>query len=40
MAQRQTFIKNKADYEEELGKSIQNFYKYFEELNKDKISDF
>ena len=34
----QTFIKNKADYEEELGKSIQNFYKYFEELNKDKIA--
>ena len=34
----QTFIKNKADYEEELGKSIQNFYKYFEELQKDKIA--
>ena len=34
----QAFIKNKADYEEELGKSIQNFYKYFEELNKDKIA--
>ena len=34
----QTFIKSKADYEEELGKSIQNFYKYFEELNKDKIA--
>ena len=34
----QTFIKNKADYEEELGKSIQNFYKYFEELQKDKIT--
>ena len=34
----QTFVKNKADYEEELGKSIQNFYKYFEELQKDKIA--
>ena len=34
----QTFIKNKADYEEELGKSIQNFYKYFEEKQKDKIT--
>ena len=34
----QAFIKNKADYEEELGISIQNFYKYFEELNKDKIA--
>ena len=34
----QAFIKNKADYEEELGKSIQNFYKYFEEKNKDKIA--
>ena len=34
----QASIKNKADYEEELGKSIQNFYKYFEELNKDKIA--
>ena len=34
----QAFIKNKADYEEELGKSIQNFYKYFEEKTKDKIA--
>ena len=34
----QTFVKNKADYEEELGKSIQNFYKYFEEKQKDKIA--
>ena len=34
----QAFIKNKADYEEELGKSIQNFYKYFEEKQKDKIA--
>ena len=35
----QAFIKNKADYEEELGKSIQNFYKYFEDLQKDKIEN-
>ena len=33
----QTFVKNKADYEEELGKAIQNFYKYFEEKTKDKV---
>ena len=33
----QTFVKNKADYEEELSKSIQNFYKYFEEKTKDKV---
>ena len=34
----QAFIKNKADYEKELGKSIESFYKYYEELNKDKIA--
>lgn len=34
----QCFIKEKKDYEEELGKAIQGFYKYYEELNKDKIS--
>ena len=34
----QAFIKNKADYEKELGKSIEGFYKYYEELNKDKIT--
>ena len=34
----QSFIKNKADYEKELGKSIESFYKYYEELNKDKIA--
>ena len=34
----QAFIKNKADYEKELGKAIQGFYKYYEELNKDKIT--
>ena len=33
----QAFIKHKADYEKELGKSIESFYKYYEELNKDKI---
>jgi len=33
----QTFIKNKADYQEELGICIQNFYKYYEELNKNKV---
>ena len=34
----QSFIKNKADYEKELGKAIQGFYKYYEEQNKDKIA--
>ena len=34
----QAFIKNKADYEKELGTAIQNFYKYYEEQNKDKIA--
>ncbi len=34
----QTFVKNKADYEKELGKAIEDFYKYYEELNKDKIT--
>jgi len=34
----QTFVKNKADYEKELGKAIEGFYKYYEELNKDKIT--
>jgi len=34
----QAFIKNKADYEKELGKAIEGFYKYYEELNKDKIA--
>jgi len=33
----QAFVKNKADYEKELGKAIEGFYKYYEELNKDKI---
>ena len=32
------FVKNKADYEKELGTAIQNFYKYYEEQNKDKIA--
>ena len=34
----QAFVKNKADYEKELGKAIEDFYKYYEELNKDKIA--
>ena len=34
----QAFIKNKADYENELGKAIEGFYKYYEEINKDKIA--
>ena len=29
-----SFIKNKADYEEKLGKVIQDFYKYYEEKTK------
>ena len=34
----QAFVKNKADYEKELGKAIQGFYKYYEDQNKDKIA--
>ena len=34
----QAFIKNIADYEKELGKAIQGFYKYYEDQNKDKIA--
>ena len=34
----QAFVKNKADYEKELGEAIQSFYKYYEEQNKDKIA--
>ena len=34
----QAFVKNKADYEKELGKAIEGFYKYYEEINKDKIA--
>ena len=34
----QAFVKNKADYEKELGTAIQNFYKYYEEQTKDKIA--
>ena len=33
----QIFVKNRADYEKELVKAIDGFYKYYEELNKDKI---
>ena len=32
------YKKDKKDYEESLGKAIQDFYKYYEELNKDKIA--
>ena len=28
------FVKNKADYEEKLGKAIEGFYKYYEEKTK------
>jgi genome maintenance exonuclease 1 len=31
------FVKNKADYEEKLGKAIQDFYKYYEEKTKGTI---
>tara|TARA_X000000368_G_scaffold332954_1_gene270215 strand:+ start:22533 stop:23216 length:684 start_codon:yes stop_codon:yes gene_type:complete len=31
------FKKDRKDYEEKLGKSIQAFYKYYEEINKDKV---
>src|SRR6056300_2016095 len=33
----QCFIKEKKDYEQDLMKAIDGFYKYYEELNKDKI---
>ena len=32
-----SFVKNKADYEEKLGKVIQDFYKYYEEKTKGTI---
>ena len=32
------YKKNRKDYEESLGKAIKDFYKYYEELNKDKIA--
>ena len=32
------YKKNRKDYEESLGKAIQDFYKYYENLNKDKIA--
>ena len=31
------FIKERKPYEEKLGKAIQDFYKYYEEINKDKV---
>ena len=33
----QIFIKERKDYEKDLVKAIDGFYKYYEELNKDKI---
>ena len=33
----QTFVKNPKDYMEPLKQCISDFYKYYEELNKDKI---
>ena len=32
-----SFVKNKADYEEKLGKAIQDFYKYYEEKTKGAV---
>ena len=32
-----SFIKNKADYEEKLGKAIKDFYKYYEEKTKGTV---
>jgi hypothetical protein len=31
------FYQRKKDYEQDLMKAIDGFYKYYEELNKDKI---
>jgi hypothetical protein len=31
------YKKNKKDYEDKLGEAIQDFYKYYEEVNKGKI---
>ena len=33
------YKKNRKDYEESLGKAIQDFYKYYEEITKDKIAN-
>jgi len=33
----QIFIKERKDYEKDLVQAIDGFYKYYEELNKDKI---
>ena len=33
----QIFVKERKDYEQDLVKAIDGFYKYYEELNKDKI---
>ena len=32
-----SFVKNKADYEEKLGKAIKDFYKYYEEKTKGTV---
>tara|TARA_B100000212_G_scaffold219846_1_gene166487 strand:+ start:361 stop:1047 length:687 start_codon:yes stop_codon:yes gene_type:complete len=32
-----SFVKNKADYEEKLGKAIEGFYKYYEEKTKGTV---
>ena len=34
----QTFVKEKKDFIEPLKEQIQGFYKYYEDLNKDKIT--
>ena len=31
------YVKERKPYEEKLGKAIQDFYKYYEKLNKDKV---
>ena len=33
----QIFVKERKDYEKDLVKAIDGFYKYYQELNKDKI---
>jgi genome maintenance exonuclease 1 len=33
----QIFVKERKDYEQELIKAIDGFYKYYEKLNKDKV---
>jgi hypothetical protein len=33
----QIFVKERKDYEQELIKAIDGFYKYYEKLDKDKV---